>query len=159
MNKGAKIVSLVVLTAVLSFSFLVSCASKSNTSTSVNSPETTTDTSSYQIEILDNNQQVASVSLAQLHALPSVTLTLDGKSEVGPTLSSVLELAGIKDFSQITVSGMLKGRLATGQLTLKPSDITAEVILSYNNMGKTKLCGTQIPDSNWIIDVAEIETQ
>ena len=124
MSKGVKIVSLLILTAVLSFSFLVSCASKSSTSTSANGTQTTTDTSSYQIEILDNNQQVASVSLAQLHALPSVTLTLDGKSEVGPTLSSVLELAGIKDFSQITVSGMLKGRLATGQLTLKPSDIT-----------------------------------
>ena len=159
MSKGVKIVSLLILTTVLCFSFLVSCASKSSTSTSVNGTQTTTDTSSYQIEILDNNQQVASVSLAQLHALPSVTLTLDGKSEVGPTLSAVLELAGIKDFSQITVSGMLKGRLATGQLTLKPSDITDQVILSYNNVGKTKLCGTQIPDSNWIIDVAEIEAQ
>ena len=159
MIKGVKIVSLLILTAILSFSFLVSCATKSSTSTSANGTQTTTDTSSYQIEILDNNQQVASVSLAQLHALPSVTLTLDGKSEVGPTLSSVLELAGIKDFSQITVSGMLKGRLATGQLTLKPSDITDQVILSYNNVGKTKLCGTQIPDSNWIIDVAEIEAQ
>jgi len=159
MSKWVKIVSFIILTAVLSFSFLISCASKSNTSTSTNSPQTATDTSSYHIEILNDNQQVTSVSLAQLHALPSVTLTLDGKSEVGPTLSSVLELAGIKDFSQITVSGMLKGRLATGQLTLQPSDITDEVILSYNNAGKTKLCGTQIPDSNWIIDVAEIDAQ
>jgi hypothetical protein len=159
MSKRVKIVSLIILTAVLSFSFLAACTSKSDISTSVNGPQTTTDTSTYQIEFLENNQQVDSVSLAQLHALPSVTLTLDGKSEVGPTLSSVLELAGIKDFSQITVSGMLKGRLATGQLTLKSSDITDQVILSYNNVGKTKLCGTQIPDSNWIIDVAEIDAQ
>ena len=102
---------------------------------------------------------MASLGLTELHTLPEVNLNIAGKTEAGPTLSSVLELAGIKNFSEIKVSGMLKGRLATGELTLKPSDINSDVILSYNNQGKTKLCGKEIPDSNWIIDVAEIRSE
>ena len=158
MHKAVKIISLTTLTAVFICSLLVSCSSALKTSSSNNTQITANDTS-YQIKFFLKDQQVAALGLTELHTLPDVTLTIAGKSEVGPTLSSVLALAGIKDFSDIKVSGMLKGRLATGELILKQSDITDEVILSYNNQGKTKLCGAQIPDSSWIIDVAEIHAE
>jgi hypothetical protein len=158
MHKAVKIIAFVTLIAVFCFSFLVSCSSAPNTTSSGNAQTTTSDTD-YQIKFFLNDNQVAALGLTELHTLTDVTLTIAGKSEVGPTLSSVLALAGIKDFSDIKVSGMLKGRLATGELTLKQSDVTDEVILSYNNQGKTKLCGAQIPDSSWIIDVAEIHAE
>jgi hypothetical protein len=158
MYKEVKIISFITLIAVLCFSFLTSCTSAPNTSSSSNT-QTTTNNAGYQIKFFQNDNQVASLGLTELHTLTDVTLNIAGKSEVGPTLSSVLKLAGIKGFSTIKVSGMLKGRLATGELTLKQSDITGEVILSYNNQGKTKLCGVQIPDSSWIIDVAEIKAE
>jgi hypothetical protein len=158
MYKAVKITWLIILTSVLSFSFLVSCTSAPNTTSSGNA-QTTPTSAGYQIKFFLNNNQVAALGLTELHSLPDVTLTMAGKSETGPTLSSVLVLAGITDFSDIKVSGMLKGRLATGELILKQSEVTNEVILSYNNQGKTKLCGVKIPDTSWIIDVAEIHAE
>jgi hypothetical protein len=158
MHKAVKMISIFILVGAFSFSLLVSCSSAPNTSSS-NTTQTAANNTGYQIKLFQNDQQVASLGLTELHTLPDVTLTMSGKSEVGPTLSSVLELAGIKNFSDIKVSGMLKGRLATGELTLKQSDITGEVILSYNNQGKTKLCGVRIPDTSWIIDVVEIRAE
>ncbi len=134
-----------------------SCSSAATTnSSSQNTSQTTAGKTGYQIKFFQGDKQIASLGLTELHSLNSVTLTMAGKSETGPTLPSVLQLAGINDYSTILVSGMLKGRLATGELTLNKSDVTGEVILSYNNQGKTKLCGVKIPDSNWIIDVSEI---
>ena len=158
MYKKVKIIGFISLIAVFCFSFLVSCSSAPNTTLSGNAQTTTNDTG-YQIKFFLNDNHVASLGLTELHTLPDVTLTMAGKSETGPTLSSVLELAGIKEFSDVKVSGMLKGRLATGELTLKQSEVTDEVILSYNNQGKTKLCGVQIPDTSWIIDVVEIRAE
>jgi hypothetical protein len=157
-RKANNIISLITLITMLSCSLFVACAATSKTGSPSGNTQTTY-SSDYQIKFFLKNQQVASLGLTELHSLPQVTLTIAGKSEIGPTFTSVLELAGIKDYSSVLVSGMLKGRLATGELTLKHSDITGEVILSYNNQGKTKLCGMQIPDTNWIIDVAEIKVQ
>ena len=160
MRKSIKYVAFIILLTLLSLSFLVACTSKTST-TSASGAETQTASYStdYQIKFSVNGKQVASLGLNELHTLPDVTITAAGKTEIGPTLSSVLKLAGIKNYSGILISGMLKGRLATGELTLKPADITDTVILSYNNQGKVKLCGTNIPDTNWIIDVAEIKAQ
>jgi hypothetical protein len=156
MNKKIRIVSFSALVAVLCLSFLVSCASAPDPRLSSNGTQTA---AGYRIKFYQKEKEVASLGLTDLHTLPEVTFTMSGKSETGPALLSVLKLAGIKDFSTIKVTGMLKGRLATGELTLNSGDVTGQVILSFNNQGKTKLCGTQIPDSNWIIDVAEIRAE
>ena len=160
MRKTSKYVVFIALIATLSVSLLVSCTSNTGTtSSSGDETQTTTYSTGYQIKFFIKDRQAASLGLNELHRLPDVTLTIAGKSEIGPTLSSVLKLAGINDFSSIVVSGMLKGRIMTGELTLKSSEINDNIILSYNNQGKTKLCGTQIPDTNWIIDVAEIKAE
>ena len=151
MRKIFRVLSLAVLIALCGAVPLASCSSKNNP---VSDSE-----SDYKINFFLKDQKVAVLGLTDLHRLSNVTLQMAGKNETGVTLPSVLELAGISNYSEVQIKGMLKGRLATGQLTLKLGDITNEVLLSYNNQGKTKLCGTKIPDSNWIIDVAEIRAQ
>ena len=133
-------------------------SSTSTTTTTSITGATSSIETGYHIKFFQNGQQVASLGLEELHSLPEMTLNIpgSGSTEQGPTLSSVLELAGITDFSKITVTGMLKGRIATAELTLDRTEITEEVMFDFNNQGKTKLCGARIPDSNWIIDVAEI---
>jgi hypothetical protein len=113
----------------------------------------------YSIKIISEGEQVTSLNLTKLQSLPTVSLSAFGKSEEGPTLLSVLKLAGINEFSKVTVIGMVRGRIATGELTLTRSEITDEVILDFTNRGTTKLAGAQIPEDNWIIDVTEIRLE
>jgi hypothetical protein len=113
----------------------------------------------YSIEISQNGQHVTDVTLSQLHTLPEVSFTAIEKTQTGPSLLSVLHYAGITEFSQVKVSGWSKGRVATAELPLDRDEITDQVILEFNNQGKTKLAGPNIPDSNWIIDVEAIEVE
>lgn len=164
MRKIPRFLPVIALLFALATLLLAGCSGTTNTTDTGNLAANTTITSSgdsdgYQIKVLMNGNQMASLGLSELRSLPEVTLDISGNNEQGPTLMSVLEMAGVKDFSKVTVSGMLKGRVATGELTLNQSDINNEVIISFNKQGKTKLCGTQIPDSNWIIDVAEIQVE
>jgi hypothetical protein len=143
----------------LSQIFWVACENKTSESTNVTGSSSTIE-SGYQIKVFDQDKQVASLGLEELHSLPEVIIEMGGDTpETGPTLLSVLELAEIEEYSKIIVSGMTKGRLATAEITLQRSEITPDVILDFNNQGKTKLCGKQIPDSNWIIDVTEIRAE
>jgi len=113
----------------------------------------------YSIEIIQNGQHVTDVTLSQLHTLPEVSFTAIEKTQTGPTLLSVLQFAGITEFSKVTVSGLSKGRVATAEKELNRTDIDDQVILEFNNQGKTKLAAPSIPDSDWIIDVEAIEVE
>jgi hypothetical protein len=116
-------------------------------------------TQEYSIEISQNGQHVTDVTLSQLHTLPEVSFTANEKTQTGPTLLSVLQYAGITEFTKVTVAGWSKGRVATAEKPLNRADITDQVILEFNNQGKTKLAAPTIPDSDWIIDVEAIEVE
>lgn len=116
----------------------------------------TTEETGYRIKVMQNGKQIALLSLTQLQTLPAVTFSAYQRTETGPTLLSVLKLAGIDSFSKITISGMLRGRVATGELTLARNEVTDEVILDFSNQGTAKLAGSEIPFDNWIIDVSEM---
>jgi hypothetical protein len=157
---------ILVLTASLTAVTLIAFAGCTNNSgVPTGSSETASGTTqtaetAYHIDFLSNGQQVVSLGLTELQSLPEVTIDMGGGSpETGPTLQSVLALAGIKDYSSVTIVGMTKGRLATAELTLKQAEVTVDVILDFNNQGKTKLCGKEIPDANWVIDVTEIRAE
>jgi hypothetical protein len=113
----------------------------------------------YSIHISRDGQHVTYVTLSQLHTLPEVSFQAKGTTQTGPTLLSVLQYAGIAEFSKVKVAGWSKGRLATAELPLDRAQITDQVILEFNNQGKTKLAAPTIPDSDWIIDVEAIEVE
>ena len=119
-------------------------------------PASQTAAAGYQIEIFRNGSKIGSVSGAQINALPRVTVTVDGKPEDGPTLLSVLALAGVTDFAEVTAKGYAKGRLAEAELTLQKAQVDDTVILDINNKGESKLCGSGIDTNNSIIDVKEL---
>jgi hypothetical protein len=137
--------------------FTAGCSSDNNSSEDTNNDESSTQ--EYSVEITLNDQHVADVTLSQLHTLPEVSFTANEKTQTGPTLLSVLQYAGITEFSQVKVSGWSKGRVATAELPLDKADITDQVILEFNNQGKTKLAAPTIPDSDWIVDVEAIEVE
>jgi hypothetical protein len=89
------------------------------------------------------------VTLQAVKALPLATLSAEGKVEEGPYLSDVLDLAGVTEFTEVTLSG------SSNPATLTFAQVDKNTILDFNNHGTMKLSTTYIPKANWTKDVAE----
>lgn len=90
------------------------------------------------------------VTLDALKALPLAQVTAEGKVEEGPYLSDVLALAGITEFTEVTLTG------SSNPATLTFEQVDENTILDFNNHGTMKLSSTYIPKAQWTKDVAEI---
>jgi hypothetical protein len=90
------------------------------------------------------------VTLEAVKVLPLATVEAEGKVEEGPYLSDVLALAGITEFSEVSLSG------SSNPATLTFEQVDENTILDFNNHGTMKLSTTYIPKANWTKDVAEI---
>jgi hypothetical protein len=90
------------------------------------------------------------VTLEAVKALPLAVVTAEGKVEEGPYLSDVLALAGITEFTEVTLTG------SASPATLTFAQVDKNTILDFNNHGTMKLSTTYIPKANWTKDVAEI---
>lgn len=90
------------------------------------------------------------VTLEALKTLPLATVHAEGKVEEGPYLSDVLALAGITEFSEVSLTG------SSNPATLTFEQVDENTILDFNNHGTLKLSTTYIPKANWTKDVAEI---
>jgi hypothetical protein len=102
-----------------------------------------------------NGQQVATLTLANLSALPQVT---DSSGETGPTLMSVLNSVGITNFTSVTVNGFTSNSHATAATnTLQKSQVTNNVMLALVARGTAKLTGSDVTTN--VIDVAQIVVQ
>jgi hypothetical protein len=113
----------------------------------------------YSIAFFFNGNKMAALTIDDLSTLEQVTVNINGSPQDGPTLLSALKMAGIDDFTELTAHGMSRGRLATAEATLKREQIDDSVMLDINKHGKCKLCGANIPQSNWIIDIEKIEVR
>lgn len=91
-------------------------------------------------------------SLKELQAMPATTITVDGKPQDGPALLEVLKAAGVTDFKEVTISG-------SGTITLSKEQVTAEVILDFNNRGLVKFAAAGVPQANWPKDISKIEVK
>jgi hypothetical protein len=90
------------------------------------------------------------VTLEAVKALPLAVVTAEGKVEEGPYLSDVLALAGVTEFTEVTLTG------SSNPATLTFEQVDENTILDFNNHGTMKLSTTYIPKANWTKDVAEI---
>jgi hypothetical protein len=113
----------------------------------------------YFVGVYLNGENKASFTVDDLSKLDQVEITANGSPQNGPTLLSVLKAAGITEFTAVTASGFSRGRLATAESTLTRAQIDDSVIFDMNKRGKAKLCGANIAQSNWIIDVEKIEVK
>ena len=90
------------------------------------------------------------VTLDAVKALPLATLQAEGKVEEGPYLKDVLALAGVTEFTEVSLTGSF------GPVTLTFEQVDENTILDFNNHGTMKLSSTYIPKANWTKDVAQI---
>jgi hypothetical protein len=92
-------------------------------------------------------------TLDALKALPSKSITSDGSPQEGPAVLDVIKAAGITTFSSVTFTG------ATGTRTMAAADVTADVILDFNNRGSVKLVSPTMSKSDRVIDITRIEAK
>ena len=90
------------------------------------------------------------VTLAELKTLPLAQVTAEGKMEEGPYLSDILALAGVTEFTEVTLTG------SSNPVTLTFEQVDKNTILDFNNHGTLKLSSTYIPKDKWTKDISEI---
>jgi len=96
--------------------------------------------------------------MADLQALEQRQFTLWERDMEGPSLASVLELAGVEQYASVAVVGLSQKRQKSAQKVLSKIDIDGQpsTILDKTKSGTTKLCSPDIQWTNWIIDVSEL---
>jgi hypothetical protein len=90
------------------------------------------------------------VTLDAVKKLTLAQITVEGKVQEGPKLLDVLSLAGITDFTEITITG------SSAPSTLKREQVDDNTILDFSNRGTMKLATTHIPKADWTKDITEI---
>ena len=91
------------------------------------------------------------VTLDAVKALPLAQVKAeDGKIEEGPYLSDVLALAGVTEFTEVSLTG------SSSPVTLTFEQVDENTILDFNNHGTMKLSSAYIPKADWTKDVALI---
>jgi hypothetical protein len=142
------------LLLVFTFSLLTSCSK---------SPETTqpaasdnTPPAGYSIAVSAGSGTVVYLTLDQLNKLAKTAVRAADRNNDGPSLSSVLDLAGIKEYKSVKVVGMDRGRMATAELSLERQQVTDKTILDITNRGTCKFVSPDVAFENWIYDVTAL---
>src|SRR5258706_3078816 len=90
------------------------------------------------------------VTLDALKKLPLTNIIVDGKVQEGPKLLDILTLAGVTDFSEVTLTG------SASPVTLTRAQVDDNTILDFHNHGTLKLATTYVPMPDWTKDISEI---
>jgi len=135
--------------------FLAACSSVQSGSPNTDGPKTPqalqpTAVSTALFQIVKTDGTRFDVTLDALKTLPLAQVTAEGKVEEGPYLRDVLALAGVTEFTEVTLTG------SSNPVTLTFEQVDENTILDFNNHGTMKLSSTYIPKAEWTKDVAEI---
>ena len=113
-------------------------------------PQPTEVSSSALFQIIKSDGSKFDVTLDAVKALPLAVVKAEGKVEEGPYLSDILALAGVTEFTEVTLTG------SSNPATLTFAQVDKNTILDFNNHGTMKLSTTYIPKADWTKDVAVI---
>lgn len=81
------------------------------------------------------------------------TVLIAGKNELGPTIPDFLAAAGVKDFSQVTFSG-----LYNRTLTFTRDQLADDIILALReHPHAVNLESPNIPEAQWVLHVFQVE--
>ncbi len=127
-----------------------SAAEASATLSATEAPVAVSDNSQILFQIVKADGTTFDVTLNAVKALPLAQLQAEGKVEEGPYLSDVLALAGVTEFTEVTLTG------SSNPATLTFEQVNENTILDFNNHGTMKLSSTYIPKANWTKDVSLI---
>jgi hypothetical protein len=90
------------------------------------------------------------VTLDAVKTLALFQITVEGKVQEGPRLMDILALAGVTDFTEVTIEG------SSAPCTLTREQVDDNTLLDFSNRGTMKLATTYIPKANWTKDITKI---
>jgi hypothetical protein len=90
------------------------------------------------------------VTVDMIKTLPVSQVTAEGRVEEGPLLKDVLALAGVTEFTEVSLTG------SSSPATLTFEQVDENTILDLTNRGTLKLATTYIPKDSWTKDISEI---
>jgi len=109
----------------------------------------------YSVAVTRDGELLRSFAVADLEALPAVTFTSEGKTQKGPTLSSVLDAAGVDGgFREVEITGM--GIRDEGHLVLAADEVDDQVVLDFAERGTVKVVSPTLSWRERVRDVVEI---
>ncbi|MBL8062198.1 MAG: hypothetical protein JNK32_04215 [Anaerolineales bacterium] len=136
--------------AVISMMLLSACASSAEESVAAEDEAPVELSSPALFKIIRADGSTFDVTLDAVKALPLAQVQAEGKMEEGPYLKDVLALAGVTEFTEVSLTG------SSNPVTLTFEQVNENTILDFNNHGTLKLASTYIPKPDWTKDVAEI---
>jgi hypothetical protein len=150
MKKNILVISFLLFTMTLS-----ACAtSATSVATKVSEPVQEVDATSVSskalFQIVKADGTKFDVTLDAVKALPLAQLTVEGKVQEGPKLLDVLSLAGVTDFSEVTLTGSSAPNILTR------AQVDDNTVLDFSNRGTMKLATTYISKAEWTKDITEI---
>jgi hypothetical protein len=105
----------------------------------------------YLVKVTCDGKVLKKYSIEDIKKMPASSIKIDGKTETGPTLMSLLTKAGIKKYTKITLKGMAKD-----SMTLQKKQIDKFTVLDISNRGTIKYSSKTIEKSKWVKDIVEI---
>jgi hypothetical protein len=108
----------------------------------------------YVVVVIRDGDVLERFTMEEIRAFDTARVEVLGKTEEGPTLLSVLEAAGVTDFSRVHIGGM--GIRDDGAITLTRAEVDDDVLLGIANRGTVKVVGPDIAWEDRVRDVTEI---
>jgi hypothetical protein len=108
----------------------------------------------YSIEVGRRGEVLKKYDLAALRALPQTLTVIDGRAQTGPSLTALLEDAGVGAFDSVEIRGA--GLRDKGSLTLTAAEVARRVQIDYSDRGTVKVCGPKLYHAEWVRDVLTI---
>jgi hypothetical protein len=102
------------------------------------------------VQVIFPDGKTTAFSKADLEDLPQFAIEVGGKTEEGPSLSSVIQSVGVQDYSEVTLEGL------NSTLTLSREQLTDDVLLDFTNRDTMKLAAVDIPKKDWVKDITRI---
>lgn len=111
-------------------------------------------TADYQVKVTMAGKELKSYTIEDIKKMPTISLQVDGKEEVGPSVASILKDAGVETFSKVT----FKGAFNT-QATLTKEQMGEDTMVDLTNHNTVKLATKAISKNDWIKDIIEIAVE
>jgi hypothetical protein len=108
----------------------------------------------YTVKVVQAGKVLKAFSLADLHRLPVTHVVMNEKEQDGPTLTAVLQAAGVSGPVPVSIGGT--GLRDSGHLRLSAAQLTSKVVLDFTDRGTVKACSPDIAQPDWVRDVTEI---
>ncbi len=108
----------------------------------------------YSIAVKKGGDVLRTYDLVSLRALPQATVEIDGKEQVGPLLTTLLDDAGAGGYRRVEVAGA--AIRDPGLLELTAPQAARDVQLDFSDRGTVKVCGPWLERKEWVRDVLTI---